>query len=207
MENHHDIAFVADHVDLLPAGTGKVNLLPYVRLQSPRSLSDGSTHITAFSPDPYLSSTLSYITIRGMQESGLITCAKHYVLYEQEPVCTGPVVDGMRTDCHHVNSIVDGESNLTHRARRASHWRSTGSLADVPDKTMKELYLPSFVESVRAGTGAVMWYVYLDIHLSATCWVVLTCSSSYNLINGTQSCENDQSMNRILKDELGFQGL
>ena len=31
--------------------------------------------------------------------------------------------------------------------------------------------------------------------------------SSYNLINGTQSCENDQSMNRILKDELGFQGL
>lgn len=31
--------------------------------------------------------------------------------------------------------------------------------------------------------------------------------SSYNLINGTYSCENDQSMNRVLKDELGFQGL
>ncbi len=27
------------------------------------------------------------------------------------------------------------------------------------DKTMKEVYLPSFAETVRAGTGAVMWYV------------------------------------------------
>jgi hypothetical protein len=31
--------------------------------------------------------------------------------------------------------------------------------------------------------------------------------SSYNLVNGTYSCENDRAMNRILKDELGFQGL
>jgi len=64
----------------------------------------------AFSPDPYLSSTLSYITVRGMQESGLITCAKHYILYEQEPVCTGPLdSEGGRTDCVDVSSDVDGE--------------------------------------------------------------------------------------------------
>lgn len=31
--------------------------------------------------------------------------------------------------------------------------------------------------------------------------------SSYNRINGTQSCENADAMNRILKGELGFQGL
>jgi hypothetical protein len=32
-------------------------------------------------------------------------------------------------------------------------------------------------------------------------------ASSYNLINGTFSCENDYTMNTILKGELNFQGL
>ena len=64
---------------------------------------------SAFSPDPYLSSTLSFLTVKGMQASGLITCAKHYILYEQEPVCTGPLdSDGGRTDCSDVSSEVDG---------------------------------------------------------------------------------------------------
>lgn len=71
--------------------------------------------------------------------------------------------------------------------------------AEHSDKTLKELYLPSFAESVRAGTGAVMWWV--DVLVQA-----LT-SSSYNKINGTASCQNADSMNRILKGELGFQGL
>ncbi|WWC71463.1 uncharacterized protein I206_105421 [Kwoniella pini CBS 10737] len=116
----------------------------------------------AFTPDPYLSSTLSFLTVKGMQESGLITCAKHYILYEQEPVCVGPLDDeGGRTGCKDVSSEVD-------------------------DKTMKELYLPSFAETVRAGTGAVM--------------------CSYNKINGTAACESDDALNRLLKDELGFKG-
>ncbi|KAL1413642.1 hypothetical protein Q8F55_001420 [Vanrija albida] len=116
----------------------------------------------AFSPDPYLSSTLSYVSIRGAQSSGLISCAKHYFLYEQDPVCSGPVTDdGHRTDCQQVHSLVD-------------------------DKTVKELYLPSFAEAVRAGVGAVM--------------------CSYNQINDTPACQSDDAMNRILKKELNFQG-
>ncbi|WVQ68370.1 uncharacterized protein L199_006577 [Kwoniella botswanensis] len=116
----------------------------------------------AFTPDPYLSSTLSFLTVRGMQDSGLITCAKHYILYEQEPVCNGPLDgEGGRTGCRDVSSEVD-------------------------DKTMKELYLPTFAETVRAGTGAVM--------------------CSYNKINGTAACESDDALNRILKGELGFKG-
>ncbi|WWC90596.1 uncharacterized protein L201_005532 [Kwoniella dendrophila CBS 6074] len=116
----------------------------------------------AFSPDPYLSSTMSFLTVKGMQESGLITCAKHYILYEQEPVCDGPLDDeGGRTGCKDVSS-------------------------DVYDKTMKELYLPSFAETVRAGTGAIM--------------------CSYNKINGTAACESNDALNRILKIELGFSG-
>lgn len=52
---------------------------------------------------------MSFLTVRGMQASGLITCAKHYFLYEQEPVCSGPVIGGSRTDCYDVSSDVDGE--------------------------------------------------------------------------------------------------
>jgi beta-glucosidase len=80
-----------------------------------------ATHRAAFSPDPYLSSTLSFLTVKGMQSSGLITCAKHYILYEQEPVCTGPLdSDGGRTDCKDVSSEVDGASQKT-RQTCASH--------------------------------------------------------------------------------------
>lgn len=78
-----------------------------------------------------------------MQSDGLITCAKHFLLYEQEPVCTGPVIGGSRTDCLDVDSIADGKYGLVS--------------ANVKDKTLKELYLPSFAETVRAGTGAIMW--------------------------------------------------
>jgi beta-glucosidase len=114
---------LVDH--LMPVETGKASPTVYF----PQA-SDG----TAISPDPYLSSTMSFLTVRGMQGSGLITCAKHYFLYEQEPVCTGPIDEtGGRTDCVDVSSEVD-------------------------DKTVKELYLPSFAETVRAGTGAIMWY-------------------------------------------------
>ena len=47
-----------------------------------------------------------------MQESGLITCAKHYILYEQDALCTGPIIDGLRTGCEYTSAEVDGDSLL-----------------------------------------------------------------------------------------------
>lgn len=53
---------------------------------------------------------MSYIAIRATQSTGLVACAKHYFLYEQSPVCSGPRDDsGERTDCEYVHSMVDGE--------------------------------------------------------------------------------------------------
>lgn len=115
----------------------------------------------AFTPDPYLSSVYSYITVKAMGESGLVTCVKHYMAYEQEEVCG---IVGRFQDFEHPCSIS----------------------SEVDDKTLHELYLPSFVETVRAGTGAVM--------------------CSYNRINGVFSCENDEVLNRMLKYEMDFQG-
>jgi beta-glucosidase len=51
---------------------------------------------------------------------------------------------------------------------------------------LHETYLLSFAEAVRAGTGSIM--------------------CSYNRINGSYGCESSQTLNRILKGELNYQG-
>ncbi|EUC60302.1 glycoside hydrolase family 3 protein [Rhizoctonia solani AG-3 Rhs1AP] len=52
--------------------------------------------------------------------------------------------------------------------------------------TFHETYLLSFAEAVRAGSGSIMY--------------------SYNRVNGTHSCQDDFTLNKILKGELDFQG-
>ncbi|EPE32345.1 (Trans)glycosidase [Glarea lozoyensis ATCC 20868] len=58
--------------------------------------------------------------------------------------------------------------------------------ANIDDRTLHELYLWPFADAVRAGTTSVM--------------------CSYNRLNQTYACENDGLLNKILKEELGFQG-
>ncbi|KAJ7913541.1 glycoside hydrolase family 3 protein [Mycena leptocephala] len=60
------------------------------------------------------------------------------------------------------------------------HFRTT-STSNVDDRTQHEIYTIPFLRSVQAGVAAIM--------------------CSYN-----QTCENDKTMNGILKGELGFQG-
>lgn len=56
----------------------------------------------------------------------------------------------------------------------------------VDDRTLHEIYLWPFARSVEAGVGTIM--------------------CSYNKINGTYACEDDHTLNQILKGELGFRG-
>ncbi len=58
--------------------------------------------------------------------------------------------------------------------------------ANVDARTLHEIYLPGFEAAVRAGTGSVM--------------------GSYNRINGTYACENEEVLTKILREELGFDG-
>ena len=58
--------------------------------------------------------------------------------------------------------------------------------SNVDDRTMHELYLWPFADSVQANVASVM--------------------CSYNKVNGTWACENDKILNGILKNELGFKG-
>ncbi|CAO0795662.1 unnamed protein product [Mucor circinelloides] len=63
--------------------------------------------------------------------------------------------------------------------------RKTGS-SDADQRTLHEVYLWPFARSVEAGVGSIM--------------------CSYNRLNGTFACEDDYTMNTVLKGELGFKG-
>ncbi|KAH9944529.1 beta-glucosidase [Epithele typhae] len=65
------------------------------------------------------------------------------------------------------------------------HFRDSSS-SQVDDRTQHELYSYPFLRSVQANVASVM--------------------CSYNQINGTYSCENDATLNGLLKGEFGFQG-
>eukprot|EP00698_Gefionella_okellyi_P025269 TRINITY_DN91_c0_g1_i1.p1 TRINITY_DN91_c0_g1~~TRINITY_DN91_c0_g1_i1.p1 ORF type:complete len:750 (+),score=208.76 TRINITY_DN91_c0_g1_i1:38-2287(+) len=58
--------------------------------------------------------------------------------------------------------------------------------ANLDERTQYELYYPAFKASVDAGVGSVM--------------------CSYNRINDTWACENNVTLNRDLKETLGFKG-
>ncbi|KAL2841870.1 glycoside hydrolase superfamily [Aspergillus pseudoustus] len=65
------------------------------------------------------------------------------------------------------------------------HNRETiSSIAD--DRTMHELYLWPFYDAVKANVASVM--------------------CSYNKVNGSWACENEEILNGLLKGELGFRG-
>ncbi|KIJ61468.1 glycoside hydrolase family 3 protein [Hydnomerulius pinastri MD-312] len=65
------------------------------------------------------------------------------------------------------------------------HFRTQES-SNIDDRTMHEIYAHPFLRSVMAGVASVM--------------------CSYNLLNDTYACNNDKTMNDILKREFGFQG-
>ncbi|KAH9988720.1 glycoside hydrolase superfamily [Russula vinacea] len=70
--------------------------------------------------------------------------------------------------------------------RPSSENQRTLEISNVDDRTQHEIYVAPFLRSVMAGLASVM--------------------CSYDLVNGTYACENNNTLNGILKNELGFQG-
>lgn len=83
--------------------------------------------------------------------------------------------------------------NEQERFRQVNEWTLNGwdqlqkSLSsNIGDRTMHEIYLWPFADAVHAGVGGIL--------------------CSLNQVNNTQACENSYLLNKLLKEELGFQG-
>lgn len=117
----------------------------------------GGRNWEGFGPDPVLAGIAAAQTIKGIQDEGVMATAKHFILNEQE------------------------------HFRQPWAWGLPNALSsNIDDRTLHEVYLWPFADSVRAGVASVM--------------------CSYQLVNNSYACGNSKLMNGILKDELGFQG-
>lgn len=134
-----------------------VNVLLGPSLGALGTLPAGGRNWEGFGSDPVLQAVAASETIQGIQENGVIATAKHYVLNEQE---------------HY---------------RQPLEWGIPNAMSsNIDDRTLREVYIWPFAESVRAGVGSVM--------------------CAYQMVNNSYSCGNSKLLNGILKDELGFQG-
>ncbi|KAF9239470.1 glycoside hydrolase family 3 protein, partial [Melanogaster broomeanus] len=78
------------------------------------------------------------------------------------------------------------QATAKHYINNEQEWKRTHESSNVDDRTEHEIYAHPFMRAVMAGVSSVM--------------------CSYNLINDTYACNNNKTMNDILKREFGFQG-
>ncbi|KAI2612207.1 glycoside hydrolase family 3 protein [Hypoxylon fragiforme] len=104
----------------------------------------GGRNWEGFSPDPYLTGVAIAETIKGIQDAGVIACAKHYIGNEQE----------------HFRQVTEEEGRNITIAESIS--------SNIDDKTMHELYLWPFADAVRAGVGSIMCS-YNQVNNSYSC--------------------------------------
>jgi beta-glucosidase len=77
-------------------------------------------------------------------------------------------------------------ATLKHFAENNQENQRTQVNVNVDERTMREMELPAFEASVKAGAGSIM--------------------CAYNQVNGLYSCENPVLLTRILRNEWGFAG-
>ncbi|KAI1173955.1 glycoside hydrolase family 3 protein [Nemania sp. FL0916] len=105
---------------------------------------EGGRNWEGFSPDPYLTGVAIGETIKGIQDAGVVACAKHFILNEQEHFRQVGEANGYGYDIDETLS------------------------SNIDDKTLHETYLWPFADAVRAGVGAVMCS-YQQVNNSYAC--------------------------------------
>lgn len=93
----------------------------------------GGRNWESFGADPYIQGVLGAATIEGIQDEGVVACARHFVGYEQE----------------HFRQVGEWDVN---------GWGALQDLisSNIGDRAMHEIYMWPFADAVRAGVGLVM---------------------------------------------------
>jgi len=131
------------------------------------------------SPDPVLTGIQIGQTIQGIQSSGVIACAKHYIGNEQEHFRQVPEAAGYGFTIN--KSVSSNIDDATMHELYLWYERFSWSFGH----SLLTLFRP-FADAVRAGVGSVM--------------------CSYNQVNNSYACQNSYMLNYLLKGELDFQG-
>lgn len=112
----------------------------------------GGRQNEAFSPDPYLAGVAAAVGVTGQQSAGVIAGVRHFLLYEQEK----------------------------DRSRgRGSESSDSVYSSNVDDKTLHEVYMWPWGDTIKAGAQAVM--------------------CAMPRVNGTHSCSNEELLTGKLK--------
>ncbi|KAG6054772.1 hypothetical protein E4U17_003485 [Claviceps sp. LM77 group G4] len=104
----------------------------------------GGRNAEGFGTDPYLQGRGLASTVIGIQESGVVACAKHFIGNEQENFRQAPEAIGYGF-------------NITESVS-----------SNIDDKTMHEEYVWPFADAVKAGVGSIMCS-YNQVNNSYTC--------------------------------------
>lgn len=89
-----------------------------------------------------------------------------------------PLIKGIQS-----NGIM---ANMKHYINNEQETHRWGQSANIDERTQYEIYYPPFQAAIKAGVGSAM--------------------CSYNKVNHVQSCANNKTLNRDLRDIMGFEG-
>lgn len=111
-------------------------------------------------------------------------CGRNFEYFSEDPYLAGEIatsfIKGVQS--HHI-----GTSIKHFAANNQETCRMTCS-SDVDERTLREIYLPAFEKAVKESQP-------------------YTVMCSYNMVNGTFASENYWLLNKVLRDDWGFEGL
>jgi len=90
----------------------------------------------------------------------------------------GPLVNGIQS-----NGVM---ANMKHYVNNNQETHRSSSSSNLDERTQYEMYYPPFLAAIQAGVGSAM--------------------CSYNKVNHIPSCANNKTLNRDLRDIMGFDG-
>jgi beta-glucosidase len=111
-------------------------------------------------------------------------CGRNFEYFGEDPFLASRMAVAVITGIQSQGVIATAK----HFMGNNQEWDRHNVSSDIDERTMREIYLPSFEAAVKEGhVGAIM--------------------DSYNLVNGTHMTQNPHLMEEIAKKEWGFKGI